>query len=148
MKFHGITHSLGLPDYQQISDTHWKLGTPYWTRIHTSEGVLHSEMGIGWVTDKRSGSRVVDLVIPKTWTPDYDALICTHDFFWSGHVSRALADWCLLHGLQWCGISSIRAHLAYAGVRVCPSGYYELDAVMPLPYTNNRALEHFTWEPR
>jgi len=149
MRFRGVTHSLGMPDYIPLKEGYWTLGKPYWTRIYTSEGILHQQMDIGWVTDKRSGSRAVDIVVPKTLNADYDAIILSHDFFYSGHVSRQLADFILLHGMMWAGISSWRAHLAYAGVRVGgATGYFDIDEPLTAPYEGNRLLEHFTWEPK
>jgi hypothetical protein len=149
MKYKGITHKLGMPEYIPISSTHWKLGSDYWTRIYTDAGIFHCEMAKGWITDKRSGSSIVDAIIPKSWNADYDAVILSHDLIYSGWLSRDAADELLRDGLIWSGISKWRANLAYAGVRIGgASAWRELSLPLDDPYLYNRDLERFTWDDK
>ena len=149
MNFIGVTHTLGMPPYVPYLDGYWKLGRDYWTSIYTDSGVYHCEMKKGWVTDKRSGSTAVDIIVPKSWNADYDAIILSHDFLYSGHLCRATADWILKEGMIWSGISEWKANLAYSAVRIAGgSAWIDIDLPLPSPYQNNRELEKFTWEPK
>lgn len=100
----------------------------------------------GWVTDKRSGSSVADVIIPK-WSSDcrYQASIALHDTLYSGHfnVSKTIADQWLYDNLLKCGYSKWRAKLAHVAVKRFGS-YWDALKPLPYPYHLNRLKESVT----
>lgn len=144
MKILGITHSPVEPAYAKLGKEHWVLTQPAWVRYSTDKGEMSFYMDAGWITDKRSGSAICDIVIPKDGTASYDAVISAHDFCYSGHVAKAWADELLYQGLVMAGIPRMKAGIAYYAVKAFGgSGYYKLGETMPHPYTDNREYEHF-----
>lgn len=124
----------------------WRLTSDFWVRLHTSEGVIDAKMKTGWVTDYRSGSSAVDVVVPKKGNQAYNSIIMIHDLAYSGHLTKNLADELLRQGMILAGIASWRARLAFMAVQAFGrGGYYYLTDDMPEPYTDNRALESLKW---
>jgi hypothetical protein len=145
MKLISLTASK-FPNLTKVDDTYWRLKSNYQVIAITDEGNLHFNMSAGWVTDLRSGSRILDTVVPKYGNKAYDATILLHDMSYSGWVSKDVADELLYQGMILSGISKIRAKLAWQAVHTFGNGgYYSLDDAMPEPYTNNRSFEKFTW---
>lgn len=137
-------------ELKRLDAKYWTLIAPYHAEFVTSEGVLVLDLKPGWITDKRSGSSIIDPIIPK-WSDTnfmYQAVVGTHDVCYSGHISKDLADELFVHqGFYKCGeMGSLRASLAYAGVQLCGnSGYYSMDDALPEPYTINRVFEKVQW---
>ena len=135
-----------IPHASKISKTHWMINSDYEVRMITDEGTLVFRMKAGWITDFRSGSSVVDCIVPKVGNRLYCATILCHDMAYSGHITKALADELLYHGMVLSGQSKFLAGLAYRAVRMFGgTGYYHLDDKMAKPYTRNRILERFEW---
>ena len=100
-------------------------------------------LGKGWVTDKRSGSCVIDWYLPKDGNTLYDWFIAFHDASYSGYIPRLLADTILREGWKVSGIDSSRASVGYRAVRMFGwMGYYKVTDKLKPPYQDNRALEH------
>jgi len=110
----------------------------------TDEGTWVSEQLPGWVWDRRSGSRTVDLVVPKSGSDAYNAVLAGHDTSYSGWMSRALSDDLFVRqGFALSGdVGRRMSAVAYRTVRLFGwPGYYDLGAPMPEPYAQNRGLE-------
>lgn len=130
----------------KLSGNLWRLTSDFWVRLHTSEGVIDAKMKTGWVTDYRSGSSAVDIVVPKKGNQAYNSILCLHDLAYSGHLTKNLADELLRQGMILSGLAPWRARLAYMAVQAFGrGGYYYLCDTMPEPYTDNRALESLKW---
>lgn len=135
------------PHLKKLDDKYWQLTSDYKVELITDEGTLSYCMYSGWITDLRSGSSVIDCIVPKKGNKYYDAVILTHDSNYSGHVSKDVADDLLRQGMIMSGLSSWRAKLAYIAVQAFgKGGYYSMDDAMPEPYTNNRCFENFKWK--
>ena len=122
-----------------------ELLAPYRVVLYTDEGILQGDMSIGWVTDLRSGTNAINWFVPKKGNAKYNGIILFHDLSWSGWISRALSNELLCQGII---LSGERVeHIAnIVKVTVDHIGhYYELDDVLPAPYTNNRLLESLQW---
>jgi hypothetical protein len=114
----------------------------FWAEFVTDNGVFKLDLFPGWITDYRSGSSIVDAIVPKKGNEKYNATIFMHDACYSGHLSKKLADFFLLEGMKMAGIASWRAQLAYEAVRIAgASSYFALDDTMPRPYRYNRDFE-------
>ena len=136
-----------LPHLKKLDGKFWQLTSDYNVDLVTDEGTLSYCMYSGWITDLRSGSSVIDVIVPKKGNKLYDASILCHDFNYSGHVTKNIADDLLRQGMIMSGLSSWRARLAYIAVQAFGNGgYYNIDDAMPEPYSNNRCFEKFTWE--
>ena len=129
-----------------LRDGMWMLLAPYRVRLHTSEGVIEASMKAGWITDFRSGSGAVDAIVPKTGNDHYNAIVLCHDLFYSGWLTRGLADSLLDQGMRLAGIASWRVKLATLAVGLFGGiGYYYLTAPMKDPYQHNRSFEAIKW---
>lgn len=110
----------------------------------TDEGTWVSEQLPGWVWDRRSGSSAVDIVVPKSGSDVYKAVLAGHDASYSGWMSRSLSDNLFVRqGFRMSGdVGSRASALAYRCVRLFGwPGYYDLGKPMPEPYAQNRGLE-------
>lgn len=145
IKLQGIETMLPLRTLK-IADGFWRLTSDFWVRLHTNEGVIDAKMKTRWITDYRSGSRAVDIVVPKKGNQAYNSIILVHDLAYSGHLTKNMADDLLRQGMILAGVASWRAKLAYMAVQAFGDGsYYYLTDDMPEPYTDNRALESLKW---
>jgi len=130
----------------QTSDKYWKLVAPYHAEFITSDGTWKLDLKQGWITDKRSGSSIIDPIISK-WNDKnykYQAVVACHDCSYSGWVSKDLADELFVHqGFYKSGeMGSLRASMAYATVQIFGnSGYYDMNDTLPEPYTINILFE-------
>lgn len=132
---------------RKYSASHWILDTDYHVHLFTDCGVLKFTMLAGWITDFRSGSRAVDVIVPKRGNKTYTASVLCHDMAYSGWIGKDLADELLYQGMVLSGQSKWRAGLAYKAVRwFGDGGYYDLKSTMPWPYEKNRQLEKFEWK--
>lgn len=127
------------------SKKYWVLSTPYHAEFITTDGTWKLYLKPGWVTDKRSGSSLIDPIISK-WSDnfEYQAVVAAHDVSYSGFMSKKLADELFVHqGFHLSGeMSSFRSDLAYTAVKFFGnSGYYDMYDNLPKPYTFNRNYE-------
>jgi hypothetical protein len=102
-------------------------------RVKTTEGVLHYTMFPGFLTNMRSGSHAIDVIIPKfTENNRYNLALLCHDFNYTrltngDHpVSRELADALLKQMvLMSRELGSFKAALMYRVVRLFGGSAYE-----------------------
>lgn len=146
MKLIRIQH-LGKPTTDKIGDRLYKLTKRYYVKLITDEGTLICTMFPGWVTDYRSGCSIIDPIIPWKGNDQYNAIVLAHDFFYSGWVSKKLADDLLCQGMKLSGeIGSIRAGLVHFALnKFGESHYYDLNTPLQRPYQANRRYEKFIW---
>jgi hypothetical protein len=111
--------------------------------------IVRVALRAGWITDKRSGSRAVDIVAPKTGNYLYQWCWASHDASFSGWLTQPFADELFVHqGFHFSGACSKReADLAYWAVRNFGEAYDMADT-MPPPYTANRQYESIKIESR
>ena len=131
-----------------IKKRHW-WSTQYWTlrdgysaRFITDGGTYHLRLKAGWVTDKRSGSGLLDWCAPKDGNNVYQACVFAHDASYSGWLDKPTADELFVHqGFSYSAECGTRqAQLSYDAVSLFGSAY-NLEDEMPAPYTENRNFE-------
>jgi len=146
MKLIRIQHS-GKPITDKIGYRLYKLTKPYHVKLVTDEGLLICSMLPGWITDYRSGCSIIDPIIPWKGNDEYNAIVLAHDFFYSGWISKQLADDLLCQGMKLSGeIGSIRAGLVHFALdKFGEDHYYDLKTQMQAPYQLNRHYEKFKW---
>lgn len=138
----------GAPICQKYANGYWILTEDYHVQLVTDEGTLCYTMRAGWITDFRSGSSAVDIIVPKRGNDRYTASVLCHDMAYSGWITKDLADELLYQGMVLSGQSKWRAGLAYKAVQwFGEESYYSMVSPMPRPYTLNRNLESFEWKP-
>lgn len=137
------------PVFQKISKKYWKLLSSYHARLHTDQGVYGLKLYPGWITDKRSGSNAINWLVPKSGNEEYNACIFAHDTSYSGFISKTLSDHLFIRqGFQLSGqVNGFVAGLAYNTVKVLGKAY-EMDELMPEPYTCNRVFERLYLQPK
>lgn len=120
----------------------WRLQSFYHVRFHTSEGVYDLNLYPGWITDKRSGSDVINILVPKDGCEEYNACVFAHDTSYSGFLSKFLADNLFVRqGFHVSGeVSEFVSRIAYDAVSLVGKAY-SLNDEMPAPYTDNRNFE-------
>jgi hypothetical protein len=111
----------------------YRLASQVNCRVETNEGALHYFMFPGFPTDMRSGSHVIDFIIPKfTSNNNYNLAILCHDFAYTrnkdgGHyISRLLSDQLLREMTKLSGtLNAVQRSLMYNAVRLFGSSAYE-----------------------
>jgi len=113
----------------------WRLSKLVEVDVFTNEGRLHYEMDIGFPTNMRSGSHIIDFIIPKfTKNNQYNLAILCHDFaytkniFYGNYLPRDEADellrqMCILSG----ELGSFRAGIMHRALRIGGRSAYEED---------------------
>lgn len=121
---------------------YWVLKTFYHARFYTDQGVFELKLHPGWITDKRSGSHLLDWFIPKDGCEEYNAAVFAHDTSYSGWLSKALADNLFVRQGFYKSkeVSKRRAKIAHFAVRTFGRSY-NMEDKMPKPYTRNREFE-------
>lgn len=137
-------------EFTPVSATLFRLTAPYAVDFVTDGGVWKLRNKAGWLTDLRSGSSLIDCVIPKMGGAVYVAGVLLHDTAFSGKMSFDLANEMLRQCLILSGeIGEFRAGLAMRAVAAFGRGhYYDVDDPMPEPYTLNRLFEGLTLEAK
>lgn len=137
----------GKPTADKIDDRLYRLTKPYYVELVTNEGLLVCDMLPGWITDYRSGCSIIDPIIPWKGNDSYNAIVLAHDFFYSGWISKKLADDLLCQGMKLSGeIGSIRSNLVHFTLdKFGESHYYDLNTPLQSPYQANRHFEKFKW---
>jgi len=125
-----------------FSTQYWILTQPYHAEFVTDEGTWHLDLKPMWITDKRSGSSAVDLVVPKWGNKEYQAVVAGHDTSYSGWMSQDYSDDLFIRqGFHLSGcIGKNRAGLAHTVVNALGRAF-TMDDPMPQPYRNNRDFE-------
>ncbi len=132
----------------------WRLAQPVYAEVLTNEGKLHYYMKPGFPTNMRSGSHLIDLLVPKfTRNNKYNLALLCHDFAYTKNkngynfISRKLADeilrqMCVLSG----EIGSIRAAIMHRALRI--GGSYAYECENEGEYANAGELMSFFWKAK
>jgi len=132
----------------------WMLEKPVYVEVKTNEGKLLYYMQIGFPTDMRSGSHIIDAIIPKfTANNKYNLALLCHDFAYTknkdggNYLSRELADnllrqMCILSG----EIGQMRAAVMHRAVRLFGREAY--DGPNTGVYAGAEDLMNFYWKPK
>jgi len=111
----------------------WRLSNSISVEVFTNEGKLVYTMLAGFPTNMRSGSHLIDWIIPKfTKNNKYNLALLCHDFAYTkiatgvNPISRELADellrqMCILSG----ELGSLRAAIMYRALRIGGRSAYE-----------------------
>jgi len=111
----------------------WRLKNKVEVSVFTSEGTLVYTMKPKFPTNMRSGSHVIDSIIPKfTGNNDYNLALLCHDFAYTklqngfNPITRELADellrqMCILSG----ELGTVRAWLMHKALRVGGGSAYD-----------------------
>ena len=127
-----------------VDDKFFELTGPFNVDFVTDEGTWKLRLKEGWVTDLRSGTDVINYLVPKWGNCEYTATVLLHDCAYTGWMSFELANEMLRQGVILSGeISKFRAWLMYQAVDKFGRGhYYSLDDKLPPPYDKNKSLEY------
>jgi hypothetical protein len=127
-------------------------------KVKTTEGVLWYDMMPGFRTNMRSGSHVIDPLIPKfTGNNRYNLALLGHDFNYnllangSNPVSRLVADRVLMQMAMQSGeIGWLKARAMYLAVRAFGGGAYESDNAADDGglYKDNAKFMRFRWDTK
>jgi hypothetical protein len=111
----------------------WRLKNDVSVKVFTNEGTLVYTMLPGFLTNMRSGSHLIDFIIPKfTENNDYNLALLCHDFAYTklqnglNPISRELADellrqMCILSG----ELGTVRAWIMHKALRVGGGSAYD-----------------------
>jgi len=113
----------------------WRLKEQVAVSVYTSEGVLVYNMKPGFPTNMRSGSHLIDFIIPKfTRNNKYNLAILCHDFAYtklpdgSNPISRKLADEILRQMVILSGeLGWFRAAIMYGALRIGGGSAYSCE---------------------
>jgi len=113
----------------------WRLSNPVYVEVLTNEGKLCYTMHIGFPTNMRSGSHLIDWLIPKfTKNNRYNLALLCHDFAYTklpdgtNPISRELADELLRQMVILSGeLGKFRAWLMHRALRVGGGSAYECE---------------------
>jgi len=113
----------------------WKLKEEVSVSVYTNEGILVYTMKSGFPTNMRSGSHLIDFIIPKfTKNNRYNLALLCHDFAYTklpdgtNPISRELADELLRQMVILSGeLGTFRAWLMHKALRVGGGSAYECE---------------------
>ena len=126
MKVDYIATSPMEPAFIPIGGGKWKLSEDTVIRIHTNEGVLCFYAQEGFITDFRSGGRLVDYIAPRVGNLKIALSWFTHDLMYRLKcVSKGLSDEILRQSLIIGGLSPWRAKLVKSGLWFGGRGAYD-----------------------
>jgi hypothetical protein len=111
----------------------WRLANPVYAEVSTSEGKHHYWMAIGFPTNMRSGSHLIDWRVPKfTRNNRYNLALLLHDFAYTknkigcNYISRELADELLRQMCVMSGeLGAARAAIMHRALRIGGRSAYE-----------------------
>lgn len=129
---------------EPVDTEFWVTACPYAVDFITDEGIYSASMDIGWYTDLRSGSFLINPLIPKWGNAKYTASILFHDMCFSGWLSFKVSNEFLYQGMILSGnVSETKAGAArWVLNSFGRSHYFDMDEPLKAPYQNNRSLEH------
>ncbi|MCL1956201.1 MAG: hypothetical protein FWF63_02660 [Fibromonadales bacterium] len=113
----------------------WRLSKPVYVEVLTNEGKLCYTMHIGFPTNMRSGSHLIDFLIPKfTKNNKYNLALLCHDFAYTklpngeNPLLRDEADELLRQMVIMSGeLGSLKAGLMYKALRIGGASAYEAE---------------------
>jgi len=132
----------------------YRLKEPVYVEVGTNEGTLLYWMQPGFPTDMRSGSHLIDWLIPKfTENNQYNLALLCHDFAYTWNrvedhcLSRSLADeilrqMCILSG----EIGRVRAAIMHRALRI--GGGFAYKAENSGHYKGAEKLMNFYWKDK
>jgi len=133
----------------------YRLKDPVYVEINTNEGKLQYWMAPGFPTNMRSGSHLIDFLIPKfTNNNKYNLALLCHDFAYTqnrfgGHyienrelVDELLRQMCIMSG----ELGSIRAAIMYRTLRI--GGGFAFNAENTGDYAGAENLMNFVWRDK
>jgi len=132
----------------------WRLSNPVYVEVLTNEGKLCYTMLAGFPTNMRSGSHLVDWLIPKfTGNNKYNLALLCHDFaytqskFQYNMLSRKLADELLRQMAILSGeLGTFRAAIMHKALRV--GGKWAYESENKGEYVGAEELMRFEWNSR
>jgi len=132
----------------------WRLSNQVCVDVKTSEGILCYHMNPGFPTNMRSGSHLIDWLIPKfTRNNKYNLALLCHDFAYTkmadgqNPISRELADellrqMCILSG----ELGAARAAIMHRALRIGGAPAY--GCANEGDYEGAEAFMRFRWEAK
>ena len=133
-------------------DSLWKLAAPAFISIQSESvpGLLIYRLRPGYITDFRSGSSLINPVIPQVGSPAIALAWLVHDINYHGYLSRDVADQLLYDMLVEGGMSKIKAWVVYQSVRAFGGSHYSnLEDDQGCIYNANRdRYIRFEWRHR
>jgi hypothetical protein len=132
----------------------WRLASPVYAEVVTSEGKLCYYMLPGFPTNMRSGSHAIDWLIPKfTRNNRYNLALLCHDFAYTkmangqNPLSRELADellrqMCILSG----ELGTVRAAIMHKALRIGGAAAYNSENSGE--YADAGQYMRFLWEAK
>ena len=132
----------------------WRLKKQVDCTVQTDVGALQFIMQPGFPTNMRSGSHVIDFVIPKfTGDNRYNLALLIHDFnytrnkFWSHYLSRSLADMLLREMTRASDtLNAVQRALMYRALRWFGNSAYESENADE--YAGAQYLMDFRWHAK
>jgi hypothetical protein len=132
----------------------WRLAATVHCVVCTDEGKLQYIMHPGFPTNMRSGSHIIDPIIPKfTKNNRYNLAILVHDFNYTCYkdgsppVSRIVADQLLRQMAVMSGeLGSFRAALMYRALRIGGGPAY--NGQNEGPYKGAEEFMEFRWDAK
>lgn len=130
----------------------WKLAVPAFVSILTEDipGSLLYKLRAGYATDFRSGSSLINPVIPQVGDPAIALAWAIHDVNYHGYLSRARADKLLYDMLVAGGMCKAKAWIVYTSVRAFGGGHYNNleDDQGPVYNANRDRYISIEWRPK
>lgn len=115
---------IGVIDTDEIGDRLYRLKNDVVIEIKTDTGVFRASAKKSFVTDGRSGGKLVDPLFPNWGTQLERAVVLTHDiFFYDFDISFETANLVLRETIIYIGKSKFNAYLVYWGVST-PIAYH------------------------
>lgn len=153
MKVYAVTTSAGSLAVTPLGDRYYKLAQDTNIYVHTDEGCLALFFKAGFITNFRSGGRLVDGFVDQIGDEKKSLIYLVHDAFYtpcescSGEhpVSRLVADVFLREGLAWAGMGKIKRNVVYYSVRAFGNKAYEEDDHLT---ETNKMLFSFQWSAK
>lgn len=132
----------------------WRLALDVQVVVDITEGVLRYDILKGFPTNMRSGSHVIDPIIPQfTGNNDYNLALLCHDFNYTkdkngqNALSRLQADNLLRQMVLKSGVlGKFRAALMYRALRIGASSAYNCENAGV--YANAADFMKFRWDAR
>ena len=123
------------PGFTPIGVRKWMVDEPIVVDIITKEsGVLTYNISPGFITDFRSGNKIIDWLVPHVGSRDIAIAYLCHDIEYvladMDGVSKKQADINLRQMLKLAGVSSWKCELVYRSVQLFGSSHFKYDPKM------------------
>lgn len=136
-----------------MGDRYYKLAQDTQIFVITDVGCLEFFGKQGFITNFRSGGRLVDGIVDQVGDEHKSLIYLIHDMCYTPcdacngehPISREMADEFLRAGLEWAGMGKFKRELVYRSVRLFGESAYEEDDELT---ATNRVLFTFSWPAR